>query len=93
VRVKERREGRDYHHGQLILGEPTPPYKVLGASPLNSLNLTVLYSQVLGNERKTNILALRGLEELFPPVFDKYLDTTSEFAYSNNLMGELVAGC
>ena len=34
-------EGGDYHHGQLILGEPASLYKKLGASPLNSLNLTM----------------------------------------------------
>ncbi len=38
-------EGGDYHHGQLILGEPASLYKKLGASPLNSLNLIGLGKQ------------------------------------------------
>jgi hypothetical protein len=31
---------KNNHHCQLILGEPAPQHKILGASPLNSLNLT-----------------------------------------------------
>ena len=32
--------GEDYHHGQVIVGA-SPPYTDLGATPLNSLNLTL----------------------------------------------------
>ena len=33
--------GEDYHHGQVIVGA-SPPYTDLGATPLNSLNLSLL---------------------------------------------------
>jgi hypothetical protein len=51
-------EGGDYHHGQLILGEPASLNKKLGASPLNSLNLIqaqlgINFFGIFGEQKKS----------------------------------------